>query len=53
VYSECDEFARIYNKHWGNMFTDEAIGAFDKFVSNRLPVDATILELCCGTGQLV
>jgi SAM-dependent methyltransferase len=52
VYSEYDRFAPIYNKYWGDMFTHEAIAAFDKFLFNRLPAKATILDLCCGTGQL-
>jgi SAM-dependent methyltransferase len=52
VYSEYDKFARIYNKHWGDAFTNEAISAFEKFVFTRLPAKATILDLCCGTGQL-
>lgn len=52
MYSEYDKLARVYDMHWGGFFTNEAVNAFDKLVSNRLPAKATILDLCCGTGQL-
>jgi SAM-dependent methyltransferase len=52
VYSEYDTFAQLYDRHWGSFFTNEALGAFDAFVSRRLPPKAKILDLCCGTGQL-
>ncbi len=52
VYSKYDKFAWVYNKHWGDMFTSEALSTLDKFVLTRLPISATVLDLCCGTGQL-
>lgn len=52
TYSDYDLFAWIYNKHWGNNFTELALIALDKLVLPHLPARARILDLCCGTGQL-
>jgi SAM-dependent methyltransferase len=51
-YSEYDPFAWLYNQHWGYMFTPVALAVANELVLNRLPADARILDLCCGTGQL-
>jgi SAM-dependent methyltransferase len=52
MYSDYDKFAWIYNRHWGDNFTGEALYAFDRFVKDRIPANGSILDLCCGTGQL-
>jgi len=51
-YSAYDDFAWVYNKHWGDMFTDTARAVFEKLVQPKIPPKARILDLCCGTGQL-
>lgn len=51
-YSAYDRFARIYNQHWGDDFTQRALPILDKLILSRLPAAARVLDLCCGTGQL-
>jgi SAM-dependent methyltransferase len=52
TYSDYDPFARVYNKHWGNSFTQYALRVLEMLVLPNLPAEARILDLCCGTGQL-
>ncbi len=51
-YSDYDRFAWVYNKHWGNDFTQLVLPILENLVLRRLPAKASILDLCCGTGQL-
>ncbi len=51
-YSDYDRFAWVYNKHWGHSFTQLALPILEKLVLLYLPAKASILDLCCGTGQL-
>jgi SAM-dependent methyltransferase len=51
-YSDYDPFAWVYNKHWGDRFTPTALAVMEELLLPRLPVQARILDLCCGTGQL-
>jgi SAM-dependent methyltransferase len=51
-YSDYDPFAWVYNKHWGDIFTSTALPAMEELLLPRLPAQARILDLCCGTGQL-
>lgn len=51
-YSDYDAFAWTYNRHWGGMFTRQALKALDRLVLPHVPVQGRILDLCCGTGQL-
>jgi SAM-dependent methyltransferase len=52
AYSDYDAFAWVYNKNWGDSFTHLALRAMEKLVLPHLPAEASILDLCCGTGQL-
>jgi len=52
TYSDYDPFAWVYDKHWGDSFTQHALRALEKLVLPHLPAKARILDLCCGTGQL-
>ena len=52
AYSEYDPFAWIYNKHWGNTFLPVVMPILDNLVLSKLPKNARILDLCCGTGQM-
>jgi SAM-dependent methyltransferase len=51
TYSDYDPFAWFYNKHWGNQFAATALFVFEKLVLPKVPKNARILDLCCGTGQ--
>ena len=51
-YREYDAFAWLYNKHWGNQFTPRALAVIDEVVLPQLAPGATVLDLCCGTGQM-
>ena len=52
TYSSYDPFAWIYNKHWGNTFLPVVLPILDNLVLCKLPKNARILDLCCGTGQM-
>ena len=52
IYSSYDPFAWIYNKHWGNSFLPVVLPILDNLVLTKLPENARILDLCCGTGQM-
>ncbi len=45
------EFAWVYNKIWGP-YASQAIQVLDDLLLKRLPPKASVLDLCCGTGQL-
>jgi len=45
-------FATIYNRHW-SAYSRYIFPAVDALLLRRLPRGAAILDLCCGTGQLV
>ena len=52
IYADYDRFAWFYNRHWGEEFSRPALGIFEKILFPHLPTGASILDLCCGTGQL-
>lgn len=52
IYSDYDPFARVYNKHWGDDFTTRVFPIVEQLVLRQLPAGASILDLCCGTGQM-
>ncbi|MEA5516077.1 class I SAM-dependent methyltransferase [Nodularia sp. UHCC 0506] len=52
-YSEYDLFAPMYNDNWGNLFKDGIPLPIKTLMLQHLPPQAHILDLCCGTGQLV
>jgi SAM-dependent methyltransferase len=51
-YSDYDNFAWMYNRHWGSRFTPGALAVLGELVLPEIPAGAAILDLCCGTGQL-
>jgi SAM-dependent methyltransferase len=51
-YADYDPFAWVYNKHWGDIFTPTALAVMEELLLPRLPAQARILDLGCGTGQL-
>ncbi len=52
-YSEYDHFARMYNESWGPRYCKENLYFIEKLLLQHLPTNAHIIDLCCGTGQLV
>ena len=50
-YDAYDTFARVYNQHWG-VFATWVYPILDQLVLEDLPPGSTVLDLCCGTGQL-
>jgi len=51
-YSDYDDFAWMYNKHWGSRFTPGALAVLGELVLPEITAGAAVLDLCCGTGQL-
>ncbi len=52
IYSDYDPFARVYNQHWGNEFTPRVFPLIEQLILRQLHAGASILDLCCGTGQM-
>jgi len=48
---EYDPFARLYNRHWGVDYRIEAAPIVERLLLSRLADGATVLDVCCGTGQ--
>jgi SAM-dependent methyltransferase len=48
-----DPFAWIYNETWGPTSCKRELPRFEKWLLQNLPMGAKILDLCCGTGQVV
>ena len=51
-YSDYDPFAMIYDKYWGAESVTRFLPAVEELLFSRIPPRASILDLCCGTGQL-
>jgi SAM-dependent methyltransferase len=50
-YADYDAFAWVYDRHWG-WFAERVVPVLDKLVLKSVPPGASVLDLCCGTGQL-
>jgi len=50
-YSQYDDFAWVYDRHWGT-YANKAIKILETLLLAKLPQGSRILDLCCGTGQL-
>ncbi|NJM67002.1 MAG: class I SAM-dependent methyltransferase [Acaryochloris sp. RU_4_1] len=48
-----DPFARMYNEYWGPRYCEDNIVILEKILLQHIPEKSHILDLCCGTGQLV
>ncbi|NEQ25357.1 MAG: methyltransferase domain-containing protein, partial [Microcoleus sp. SIO2G3] len=53
THANYNPFARMYNEYWGPKSCKKKLPVLEKLLLHRLPKDASILDLCCGTGQLV
>ena len=51
-YSGYDDFAWMYNRHWGSRFIPGALAVLGELVLPEITAGAAVLDLCCGTGQL-
>ena len=51
-YDAYEPFARVYDRHWG-FFGTRAYPILERLVLGNLPPGSAVLDLCCGTGQLV
>ncbi len=51
TYAEYDRFAAAYNRHWGG-FATAVLPVLDQLVLDDLAPASTVLDVCCGTGQL-
>jgi SAM-dependent methyltransferase len=49
--TEYDPFARLYNRHWGADYWIEAAPVVERLLLSRVPENAAVLDVCCGTGQ--
>lgn len=52
-YSAYDIFARINNESWGIESIPSLMPIVEKLLLNNIPTEGKILDLCCGSGQLV
>lgn len=49
--ADYDPFAHVYNLHWG-AYARLVLPILEHLVLRHLPDNASVLDLCCGTGQL-
>ena len=52
-FAAYDPIASLYDKCWGEEFAAFAQEAFRTHLAEILPVPASVLDLCCGTGLLI
>jgi SAM-dependent methyltransferase len=52
-YTEYDTWAWLYNQTMGPNYANQQIRSLEKLLLPSLPAPARLLDLCCGTGQLV
>ncbi len=50
-YIDYDDFAQVYNRHWGG-FAIQIMPFLEQLALDHYPVGVSLLDLCCGTGQL-
>lgn len=51
MVDDYDSFAEVYDRLWGGYATD-VVEVLDRLVLAGLDTGASVLDLCCGTGQL-
>jgi SAM-dependent methyltransferase len=47
-----DDFAWFYDRYWNEEFHDLAFPILDRIWLSRVPPNARVLDVCCGTGYL-
>jgi SAM-dependent methyltransferase len=48
---EYDPFAAIYNRYWGEEYRAGVLPVVERLLLSRIPRNASVLDVCCGTGQ--
>jgi SAM-dependent methyltransferase len=48
-----DDWAWLYNKTLGPEYREEKLGFLERTLIARVPAGGRILDLCCGTGQMI
>lgn len=48
-----DPFAHMYNEYWGPRYCTTNLPILETLLLNELSTHAQLLDLCCGTGQLL
>jgi SAM-dependent methyltransferase len=48
---EYDPFAAIYNRYWGEEYRASVLPVVERLLLSRLRRNASVLDVCCGTGQ--
>lgn len=46
-----DEIAELYNRDWGGEYLDTASRYFMRYVRPQVSDSASVLDICCGSGQ--
>lgn len=49
--TEYDPFAAIYDRYWGEEYHAQAFPVVERLLLSRLQRDASVLDVCCGTGK--
>ncbi len=52
-YSAYDMFAHINNESWGTPVCDSLMPIIEELFLKQIPTGGQILDLCCGSGQLM
>ncbi len=47
-----DSFASLYHRHWANWYLPAALPVLEKLFFSRIPPQAQILDVCCGSGHV-
>ena len=50
--SDYNDFALIYDRHWGPQYAAKALETLDSLVLPRIPTGGRVLDLCCGAGHI-
>lgn len=50
--ADCDAFAAVYDRNWGPI-SGRLLSVLDRLLPDELVPGKRVLDLCCGTGQLV
>jgi SAM-dependent methyltransferase len=52
TFTDYDAFAWFFDQYWSREIPEAMMSAIEQTLLPRLPAQARLLDLCCGTGQL-